>query len=110
MMKPDLAMSNMGKKSRRRKNRTWVCAFYPKLCARYNSKKLCERPPRDTKRKQGGRNRQGEVQIGRILHLKSEISKLRLIEAQRSVQFEISDFGFEMQDSSNLNFPLPVPS
>ena len=71
-----------------------------------------------------------EFEIGRILHLKSEIRNLKLdcIGAERRaadlvfggtltmqvgmhcpvrellpVQFEISDFGFEMQDSSDSN-------
>ena len=40
--------------------------------------------------------------IGRILHLKSEIRRLKL----DSVQSKFSDFGFEMQDSSNFGFPI----
>jgi hypothetical protein len=44
-------------------------------------------------------------EIGRILHLKSEIRDLEL-DCQaltlQTVQSEISDFGFEMQDSSNF--------
>jgi hypothetical protein len=44
-------------------------------------------------------------EIGRFLHLKSEIRNFR----SDSVQFEISDFGFEMQDSSNFEI-LPDPS
>ena len=39
-----------------------------------------------------------EFEIGRILHLKSEISKSQI----GPVQFAISDFGFEMQDSSDF--------
>src|SRR5262245_456171 len=40
---------------------------------------------------------------GRILHLKSEIRNLKLDRNSLGapVQFKISDFGFEMQDSSN---------
>ena len=45
-------------------------------------------------------NRNRRIEIGRILHLKSEIRNLKL----DRVHFEISDFGFEMQDSSNFNF------
>jgi hypothetical protein len=42
-------------------------------------------------------------QIGRILHLKSEIRNIGLdAPASRRVQFAISDFGFEMQDSSDF--------
>src|SRR5881296_1602184 len=40
-------------------------------------------------------------EIGRILHLKSEIRDLKL-DGQIPVQLEISDFGFEMQDSSDF--------
>ncbi len=47
----------------------------------------------------------GDFEIGRILHLKSEIRDIRLdypaLEGS-PVQLEISDFGFEMQDSSNF--------
>src|SRR5439155_8664796 len=39
-------------------------------------------------------------EIGRILHLKSEIVDWTF--ARQTVQFAISDFGFEMQDSSNF--------
>jgi len=39
-----------------------------------------------------------KIEIGRILHLKSEIRNIGL----DLVQFAISDFGFEMQDSSNF--------
>ena len=52
----------------------------------------------------------GDFEIGQILHLKSEIRNLRLDCLCRRVllvQFEISDFGFEMQDSSNFKIPLP---
>ena len=43
-------------------------------------------------------------EIGRILHLKSEIRDFELDSGLRtvSVQFKFSDFGFEMQDSSNF--------
>ena len=43
-----------------------------------------------------------KIKIGRILHLKSEIRNLKLNSALRPVQSEISDFGFEVQDSSNF--------
>jgi hypothetical protein len=43
----------------------------------------------------GSRN----LEIGRILHLKSEISDRT---RDKTVQSAISDFGFEMQDSSNF--------
>jgi hypothetical protein len=46
-----------------------------------------------------------KFEIGRILHFKSEIRNFRL----DSVQFRISDFGFEMQDSSNFKFLLFLP-
>jgi hypothetical protein len=45
-----------------------------------------------------------KFEIGRILHLKSEIRNLRLDGAPQPVQFAISDFGFEMQDSSDFKF------
>src|SRR5262245_29485228 len=46
--------------------------------------------------------------IGRILHLKSEI---RDFELNSVVQFKVSDFGFEMQDSSNFEISaLPLTS
>jgi hypothetical protein len=50
-------------------------------------------------------------EIGRVLHLKSEIRNLKLNRATQTpaVQFEISDFGFEMQDSSNFKIPFPLP-
>ena len=38
-------------------------------------------------------------EIGRILHFESEMSKFLI---GLAVQFEISDLGFEMQDSSNF--------
>src|SRR5262249_39557370 len=46
-------------------------------------------------------------EIGRILHLKSEIRNLESDSTapQLLVQSEISDFGFEMQDSSNFKIP-----
>jgi hypothetical protein len=46
-------------------------------------------------------------EIGRFLHLKSEIRKLELDCRRLStcVQFEISDFGFEMQESFNFEIP-----
>jgi hypothetical protein len=47
-------------------------------------------------------------EIGRILHLKSEIRNLRLNSRyfQTSVQFAISDFGFEVQDLSNFKISV----
>jgi len=55
-------------------------------------------------------------EIARILHLKSEIRNLKLDGEATSisvVQFEISDFGFEMQDSCDFKIPsltgLPEP-
>jgi hypothetical protein len=58
------------------------------------------------------------LEIGGFLHLKSEIKNLKLDKprqgsnrALRIVQFEISDFGFQMQESSDFeivrfhNFP-----
>jgi hypothetical protein len=47
-------------------------------------------------------------EIGRILHLKSDIRNLKLDEKRRPdfVQFAISDFGFEVQDSSNFEIFL----
>jgi hypothetical protein len=47
----------------------------------------------------------GDFEIARILRLKSEIRNLKLECLSRwvlPVQFEISVFGFEMQDSSNF--------
>jgi hypothetical protein len=46
----------------------------------------------------------GRWEIGRVLHFKSEIRNLELDSKlpSRYVQFEISDFGLEMQDSSNF--------
>jgi hypothetical protein len=46
----------------------------------------------------------GKFEIGRILHLKSEIPKSQV----GPVRFEFSDFGFEMQDSSNFKFATPA--
>src|SRR5882672_10883915 len=47
-----------------------------------------------------------DFEIGRILHLKSEIRNLQLdwrsLQNSQAVQSDISDFGFEMQDSSNF--------
>jgi len=48
-------------------------------------------------------------EIGRILQLKSEIRNLELdgMSLSSQVQFHISDFGFELQDSSDFKiFPL----
>jgi hypothetical protein len=49
-----------------------------------------------------------EIEIGRILHLKSEIIRNPKFPngpaAGHTVQSEISDFGFELQDLSNFNF------
>ena len=48
----------------------------------------------------------GNFEIGRILHLKSEIRNLRLdwTPSAAGSPFEISAFGFEMQDLSNFKF------
>jgi hypothetical protein len=44
-------------------------------------------------------------EIGRILHLKFEIRNRRLDgRSTDRVQFQISDFEFQMQDSSNFKF------
>jgi hypothetical protein len=51
------------------------------------------------------RCRLGKLKIGQILHLKSEIRNMRL-DYLALVQLEISDFGFEMQDSSNFKILL----
>src|SRR5262249_14190894 len=48
-------------------------------------------------------------EIGRILHLKSEIGNLKADSATpeaQAVQPDVSDFGFEMQDSSNFEICL----
>ena len=61
------------------------------------------------------------MKIGRILHLKSEIRDLQLDSPhahhkptqvnERLVQLEISDFGFEVQDSSNFKIsPARIPA
>ena len=50
------------------------------------------------------RDRGGEFEIGRFLHLKSEIRNIGLDLYLGQVQFAISDFGFEMQESSNFKF------
>ena len=53
----------------------------------------------------------GDFEIGRILHLKSEILNwTSLRRGVQTVQSEISDFGFEMQDSSNFKISSPVSS
>jgi hypothetical protein len=53
---------------------------------------------------------EGKFEIGRILHLKFETRNLRLdSRADCPVQFEISSFEFEMQDSSNFKFSLSLP-
>ncbi len=51
-----------------------------------------------------GRPTRGHFEIGRILHFKSEIRNIQLDWpfGTGSVQLDISDFGFEMQDSSNF--------
>ena len=48
-----------------------------------------------------------EIEIGRILHLKIEIRYLGLdlVHCTSGSPISISDFGFEVQDSSNFNFP-----
>jgi len=52
------------------------------------------------------------MEIGRILHLKFETRNLRLDWLPRDlpVQFAISSFEFEMQDSSNFQISSPLPS
>jgi hypothetical protein len=46
-----------------------------------------------------------ELEIGQILHLKSETSNWTAnVYSDATVQFELSDFGFEMQDLSNFEF------
>jgi hypothetical protein len=45
----------------------------------------------------------GNFEIGRILHLRSEIRNIKL---DRPSDSPISDFGFEMQDSSNFKMPF----
>ena len=47
----------------------------------------------------------GKMKIGQILHLKSQIRNTGL-DYPALVQLEISDFGFEMQDSSNFTILL----
>jgi hypothetical protein len=50
---------------------------------------------------------EGILEMGRILHLKSEIRNRRLdCGSSQLVQFEVSDFGFEVQDSFNFEIPL----
>jgi hypothetical protein len=55
---------------------------------------------------------EGSFEIGQILHLKFETRNLRMdvqtpkASADWAVQFEISSFEFEMQDSSNFKIPL----
>ncbi len=46
----------------------------------------------------------GNFEIGRFLHLKSEIRNFELDPSATAsaVQFKFSDFGFEMQESSNF--------
>ena len=51
----------------------------------------------------------GKLEIGRILHLKSEIPKSQIGRASLNEQqsnLSFRDFGFEMQDSSNLKISL----
>jgi hypothetical protein len=43
-------------------------------------------------------------EIGRILHLKSEIRNFEIGLSNCEVRFAILNFGFEMQDSSNFKF------
>jgi hypothetical protein len=45
-----------------------------------------------------------KFEIGRILHLKSEIGHFEIGQSNCEVRFAISDFGFEMQDSSDSKF------
>src|SRR6267143_5065830 len=55
-----------------------------------------------------GNNRKN-FEIGRVLHFKSEIQDFELDVGRQwfAVQFKISDFGFEMQDSSNFKISSP---
>ena len=51
---------------------------------------------------------EGNFEIGRILHLKSEIPRSQIERASLNVQqsnLSFRDFGFEMQDSSNFKSP-----
>ena len=47
-------------------------------------------------------NKKEILKFGRVLHLKSEIRNRKLDHPKCDVQSETSDFGFEMQDSSNF--------
>ncbi len=52
----------------------------------------------------------GNFEIGRILHLKSEIPKSQIGRASLNGQqsnLNFRDFGFEMQDSSNFKISQP---
>src|SRR5688572_12971024 len=52
-----------------------------------------------------------DLEIGRILHRKSETRDLKSDSSPvTTVQFEISSFGFEMQDSSNFEIAQGQPS
>jgi hypothetical protein len=54
----------------------------------------------------------GRFEIGRILHLKSEIPKSQIGRASlngRQSNLRFRDFGFEMQDSSNFRTSLSCP-
>ena len=54
----------------------------------------------------------GRLEIGRILHLKSEIPKSQIGRASlngRQFNLNSRDFGFEMQDSSNFRISLSCP-
>jgi len=48
------------------------------------------------------------LEIGRILHLKAEIRNCELDynASTQPVQSCVSDFGFEVQDSSDFQFPI----
>jgi len=52
----------------------------------------------------------GNFEIGRVLHLKSEIRNRKLDArcTKATVQSAISDFGFEMQDSSDFEISLAL--
>ena len=52
----------------------------------------------------------GNFEIGRILHLKSEIRNIVLDCLSRASASPIGDFGFEMQDSCNFKILLGAPA
>src|SRR5712671_4528715 len=56
------------------------------------------------------RQREGNFEIGRVLHLRSKIRNRKLDRQQPPrrcvVHSEVSDFGFEAQDLSNFEIPF----